>query len=265
MDVPWWEGADPRDTKDEKSQAAEWVLGLQGSYAEKDILSAYRKASLWAHPDKGGKQKDFLAVAEAKEALQAEKQGEGPSRVAQQPLTLGEAMRFMPGKGNAKKKKKTCKDPKEAAVNKAASKQDIAEKEQAKTCVAEGSSKPQTAAPPEPQAATWPASPVAAPAPTVEVKEEAKPEEAGVDVRDMTRCCFMNPELDAALKETQEQVSEAAKTEGSSKPVRLQGTGYVSLSEETLDDDEEEAEGVVPDPFSWVFEVLAACCCCLQR
>lgn len=34
---------------------------------------------------------DFLAVAEAKEALQAEKQGEGPSRVAQQPLTLGEA------------------------------------------------------------------------------------------------------------------------------------------------------------------------------
>ena len=27
-------------------------------------------------------------------------------------------------------------------------------------------------------------------------------------MRDMTRCCFMNPELDAALKETQEQVSE---------------------------------------------------------
>ena len=167
---------------------------------------------------------------------------------------------------------------------------------EAKTCVADGYSKPKMAVPEpqaEPMAATWPASPVAAPAPTVEVKEEAKPEdtelrslirvkaifweknrlelsrrqgiqvykhlfflflnnslskkrmkfyearilgqtrttreidsvqvgigwiislcqletfqEAGVDVRDMTRCCFMNPELDAALKETQEQVSE---------------------------------------------------------
>ena len=49
---------------------------------------------------------------------------------------------------------------------------------EAKTCVAESSFKPKTAAPPEPQAATWPvASPVAAPAPTVEVKEEAKPED----------------------------------------------------------------------------------------
>ena len=53
---------------------------------------------------------------------------------------------------------------------------------EAKTCVADTSSKPKTAAPPEPQAeplaATWPvASPVATPAPTVEVKEEAKPED----------------------------------------------------------------------------------------
>lgn len=30
----------------------------EGSYDERDVLSAYRKASLWAHPDKGGKQKD---------------------------------------------------------------------------------------------------------------------------------------------------------------------------------------------------------------
>ena len=49
---------------------------------------------------------------------------------------------------------------------------------EAKTCVADTYSKPKTAAPPEPQAepmaATWP---VAAPAPTVEVKEEAKPED----------------------------------------------------------------------------------------
>ena len=77
---------------------------------------------------------DFLAVAEAKEALQAEKQGEeGSSRPAAHTLgeagpccirlfsvawtahscaiDAGSAMRFMPGKGNAKKKKKTCKDP----------------------------------------------------------------------------------------------------------------------------------------------------------
>ena len=60
-------------------------------------------------------------------------------------------------------------------------------------------------------------SPVAAPPPgTVEVKEESKPEEAGVDVRDMTRCYsglhFMSTEaLDAALQETQ-QVSDQEQT-----------------------------------------------------
>ena len=51
---------------------------------------------------------------------------------------------------------------------------------EAKTCVADGYSKPKMAVPEpqaEPMAATWPASPVAAPAPTVEVKEEAKPED----------------------------------------------------------------------------------------
>jgi len=96
--------------------------------------------------------------------------------------------------------------------------------------VAKGYSKPKTAAAPAPVALPEPqaepmaaspspvASPVAAPAPgTVEVKEEAKPEEAGVDVRDMTRCYsglhFMNTEeLDAALKETHEQVSEVEQT-----------------------------------------------------
>ncbi|CAK9014954.1 unnamed protein product [Durusdinium trenchii] len=65
----------------------------------------------------------------------------------------------------------------------------------------------------KPKAQTAPIS--AAPSP---VKEEAKPEEAGVDVRDMTRCYsglhFMDSEaLDAALRETQgEQVSDLEQT-----------------------------------------------------
>ncbi|CAK9035203.1 unnamed protein product [Durusdinium trenchii] len=79
---------------------------------------------------------------------------------------------------------------------------------------------PAVAAAPAPAVDASPVgSPVAAPAPgTVEVKEEAKPEEAGVDVRDMTRCYsglhFMDSEaLDAALRETQgEQVSDLEQT-----------------------------------------------------
>ena len=80
---------------------------------------------------------------------------------------------------------------------------------------AKGYSKPVPAAP-APEASPL-GSPVSAPPPgTVEVKEEAKAEEAGVDVRDMTRCYsglhFMSTEaLDAALQETQ-QVSDQEQT-----------------------------------------------------
>ncbi|CAJ1334735.1 unnamed protein product [Effrenium voratum] len=89
----------------------------------------------------------------------------------------------------------------------------------------EGYTKPKAPAPlptkidvPEAKLADSPLSPPsgAPPAMKVEVKEESKPEEAGVDVRDMTRCYsglhFMDTEtLDAALRETtapERQVSD---------------------------------------------------------
>ena len=53
------------------------LLGLRGSFDEKELKSAYRKKSLAAHPDKGGTTEEFVRVAEAYEVLSGGGSGGG--------------------------------------------------------------------------------------------------------------------------------------------------------------------------------------------
>ena len=65
-DIPAWEGDDPR-CEDTRQEADMSLLNIK---SVNEAGRAFRKASLWAQPDKGGKAKDFRELCDAKKRLE---------------------------------------------------------------------------------------------------------------------------------------------------------------------------------------------------
>ena len=98
--IPVEEGDDPR------VRAADTVtddLLLLGVTTASEATRGFRRAALKAHPDKGGRAKDFLELSEAKERLEAVAAEEAFQHKPRQTV-LADCVKF--GRGKQLKKKK---------------------------------------------------------------------------------------------------------------------------------------------------------------